>query len=322
MLKERDTISTIGLDLGRRHINMVKLSSGPDGWKLLDFGSVALNARESKDEKASRLQEIVQEKGIAALPVNIGVCGESVIVRYLDLPRMKREEVAQALKFEAQQYIPFKMEEIIFDYHILEPLDSDRQRMKVLLVAAKKQIVMEFVELIRRVGLKTNFIDVNSFSLINCFQSNGPDVNENDIYALVNLEFDMVNINILQGTAPFFTRDISLLEESRSLGQEQGSQDQFLEAMRPLLINLIRELRLSIDYFESEFEKQVAIIYFSGDGARFPELIDFFTSQLGREIKLWNPVQKLITEPAQIDTDALRQIECTLALACGLALRR
>ncbi len=312
---------SIGLDVGHCHINMVELAGDAQGSKLLDFASVDLDPGQGKEEKLRQLKKLAQEKEITDLPVNIGVSGESVIVRYIDLPKMSKEEVGQALKYEAQQYIPFKMEEVIFDYHILKPLDSNpTDRMKVFLVAAKKQTITEFVELIQQAGLKPNLIDVNSFSLINCFQFNGPKTKD-DAFALVNLEFDLVNIDILQGQTPFFTRDISLLEDVLSLWQQGGGQRGLFETMRPLLTNLIREIRVSIDYYESEFEKRVSVIYLSGGGARVSELISFFSSQLEREVSLWNPLQNLLVDSAQIDTGALKETSSMLALACGLALR-
>lgn len=313
---------SIGLDVGHRHINMVELAGDAQGFKLLDFASVGLDPRQGKEEKLRQLKKLAQEKGISALPVNIGVTGESVIVRYIDLPKMSKEEVGQALKYEAQQYIPFKMEEVIFDYHILTPLDlSPPDRMKVFLVAAKKQAITEFVELIQQAGLKPNLIDVNSFSLINSFQFNGPKTKEGDVFALVNLEFDLVNIDILHEQTPFFTRDISLLEDVLSLRQENEKEKGLFETMRPLLASLIREIRVSIDYYESEFEKRVSVIYLSGEGAKTSELISFFSSQLEREVSLWNPLQNLLIDSAQIDTGALKETSSMLALACGLALR-
>ncbi len=316
----KDKVS-LGLNVGTHHINMVKLANAPGGLGLLDYASIELNPNQGKEEKIRQLEKIAQEKGIASLPVNIGVSGESVIVRYIELPKMSKDEVAQALKYEAQQYIPFKMEEIVFDYHVLEPLSSNQNRMKVFLVAAKKQAITEFVELIQRASFKPNLIDVDSFSLINCFQFNGPKVAEDDVFALVNLELDLVNINILQGETPFFTRDISLLEDTLSLQPEEGKEKGPFQTKGALLANLIRELRLSIDYYESEFEKQVSVIYLSGEGAKEPELINSFSSQLGRKIELWNPLQNLIIDSTQIDTDALKNVSCMLAIACGLALR-
>ena len=311
----------LGLDVGNSRINMVSLASEAEGLQLVDFATVALDPRGGREEKVKQLGQFVQEKGIAGFPANIGVSGDSVIVRYIDLPKMSGLEVAQALKYEAQQYIPFKMEEVIFDYHILEPPNSTRNRMRVLLVAAKKKVIIESIKLIQQAGLKPSLIDVNSFSLINCFQINGPTIKEDAVFALLNLEVDLVSISILQGQLPYFTRDISLLEDILSLRQERGQERDFLGTIRPFLTNLIREIRLSIDYYESEFEKQVYIIYLSGEGAKVPELINFFNEQLGRQLSLWNPMQNIRLDSARIDSMALKGTSCMLALACGLALR-
>ena len=313
---------SIGLDVGNSHINMVELARGAEEKiKLLGYSSVDLNPGRGKEEKLKQLEAVVEEKKIVGSTVNIAVAGESVIVRYIYLPRMRNEEVGKALRYEAQQYIPFRMEEVIFDYHILEPLNSKRNKIRVLLVAAKKQAITESIEFIQEAGLKPNLIDVDSFCLINCFQLNGPRLKENAVFALVNLELDLVNINILEGEFPYFTRDISLAEEGLSLDPEKDKEEELFETMRPLLANLIREIRLSIDYYESEFEKQVGIIYLSGRGAGIPELTRFFSSQLGREVKRWDPLQNILVDSALVDIDTLKDASSRLALVCGLALR-
>jgi type IV pilus assembly protein PilM len=312
---------SVGLDVGMRHLNMVKLKVNSQGWKMLNFASVALNPKLGEEEKIRQIARLGMEKEIAGYPVNIGVSGESVIVRYINLPKMSSEEVRQSLTYEAQQYIPFKIEEVIFDYHILEPESEDGKRMKILLVAAKKRAIMEFIQVIQKAGLKPKLIDVNAFSLINCFQKNGPKINESDVFAIVNLEFNLVNINIFQGEVPFFTRDISSPENIFSFPQETDKEIGLFESMSSHLVNLSREIRLSIDYFESEFEKRVELIYLSGEGAKDRQVTNFFASQLDREIKLWNPVQNLIIDSTQVDVELLEKTSCMLALACGLALR-
>jgi len=312
---------SIGLDVGNHRINMVRLTNTPTGLKLLDFASISLNHKLGKEEKLEQLEKVVREKGLAGFPVNIGVSGESVIVRYIDLPRMKKDEIAQALKFEAQKYIPFKIEEVIFDYHILEPLSANGNKMKVLLVAAKRQVIMESFKLIQQAGLKSNLIEVNSFSLINCFQVNGPKIKENDVFALVNLELDLVNVDILQGELPFFTRDISLSKDALPLDNEMDKEKEPLERFKPFLANLIHEIRLSIHYFESEFEKQVYVIYLSGKESGNAELISLFNSQLERNVQPWNPLESLLIDSTVVDIEVLKKCSSMLTLACGLALR-
>ncbi len=312
---------SIGLDIGHHYLHMVKLGSLSAGLTLLDFANVNLTYPLTKEEKLRQLQTLVRDKGLSALAVNTAVSGESVIVRYIDLPKMKKEEIGQALKFEAQQYIPFKIEEVIFDYHILAPLTTNENRMKVLLVAAKKQTIMETIELIQQAGLKPNLIDVNACSLINCFQATGPKIKETDVFALINLELDLVSIDILQGNLPFFTRDISLLEDAPSAANIAEREQQPLERLKPFLANLIREIRLSIHYFESEFEKPVSVIYLSGEQSGNTELTSLFSSQLERQIEPWSPLQNLLIDSNQVDSEALKRCSSILTLACGLALR-
>ncbi|MFH1045457.1 MAG: type IV pilus assembly protein PilM [Candidatus Omnitrophota bacterium] len=312
----------IGLDIEKHSLNLVKLAKGASGEiKLLDFASVSLSPELAPAEKARQLENFVRAKGINALAVNVGISGETVVVRYIDLPKMKKNEISQALAYEAQQYIPFKMEEVIFDFHPLNVAPTGNNRMKVLLVAAKKQAILNFIKSIQQAGLRPNLIDVNSFALINCFTVNGPKVKESDIYAVLNLEFDVVNINILQGGLPFFTRDISL-EEANAISAAKGEAkaELFAPAM-PLLASLIREVKISIDYFESEFEKQVPILYLSGAGAKFPELVQAFSSQLGREVLLWDPLRTFAVDAALGDRQLLKDTSIQLALASGLALR-
>ena len=211
---------------------------------------------------------------------------------------------------------------MVFDYHILTSSVAENDRIKVLLVAAKKEAIIELVELIRQAHLEPGLIDVNSFSLINCFQLNGPRRKEGDVFALLNLEFDLANISILQGETPFFSRDIPLPEDVLSSHQGAGGEGDFLTTVRPLLRGLIREIRLSFDYFESEFAKQVSVVYFSGEGARGTELLAFFNTQLDKQVVRWDPLQRVAVDFARIDTKALLEVSSMLAPACGLALRR
>lgn len=313
---------SVGLDIGHYRINMVKLRREGEALTLLDYASVGLDPAKGQEGMLETLQALVKEKELTAQRVNAGISGESIIVRYIDMPKMDKKELSQALKYEAQQYIPFKMEEVTFDYHLLKPLSAITDKMRVLLVAAKKEAVMNFVKLIQQAGLSTKLVDVNSFALINCFEVNGS-AEETSALALVNLEFKLVNINIIQAQTPYFTRDISLSEDVSSLYYRQANQvEQSIEEIEPLLKNLIRELRLSIDYFESEFDHQVDKIYLSGAGAKSASMLSFFNDALGREVLGWNPLSNLKIDTSHINEEELKKDAPILALACGLALRK
>lgn len=313
---------SVGLDIGHHHVNMVKLLREGEALTLLDYASVTVDSARGREGILQTLQSLVKEKGLSAQPINAGMSGESVIVRYVDMPKMDKKELNQALKYEAQQYIPFKMEEVTFDYHLLKPLSDATNKVRVLLVAAKREAVVDFVKLIQQAGLSIKLIDVNSFALINCFGVNGAQ-EETSALALVNLGSELVNVNIIQAQTPYFTRDISLSEDISSLYHHQDNRiEQAIEEMKPLLRNLTRELRLSIDYFESEFEHLVDKMYLSGEGAKSSSLLRFFSETLGREVLSWNPLSSLNMDASHVDVNELKKDAPVLALACGLALRR
>lgn len=309
---------SIGLDIGTRHINIIKLAAGAQGIELLDFALITSDPRQGKIEKIKELKTIAREKEIAALPVTIGIYGESVVVRYITLPKMNKKEIGEALKFEAQQYIPFKIEEVVFDYYILGPCATDSNKIRLVLVAAKRETLNELIDLLQQAGLTPGIIDLTSFALINCFQFNNPGLNKESSSAVVNLNLDLLSINILQGGSLYFTRDIYMSEETPLLPPQQNTENDHLQLV---LENIIREIRLSFDYYESEFEKQINTTFFSGEGIRIPSLMEMLNSKLGKEIVVWNPLQKLIIAPGQVDTTELQNKSSMLAIACGLALR-
>lgn len=309
---------SIGLDIGTRHINIIKLAAGAQGIELLDVASISSNPLQGKTEKIKQLKTIAREKEIAALPATIGIHGESVVVRYITLPKMNKKEIGEALKFEAQQYIPFKIEEVVFDYYILGPCETDSNKIRLVLVAAKRETLNELLDLLQQAGLTPVIIDLTSFALINCFLFNNPGLNKESSSAVVNLNLDLLSINILQGGSLYFTRDIYMSEETPLLPPQQTTENAPLQLV---LENIIREIRLSFDYYESEFEKQINTTFFSGEGMRIPTLMEMLNSKLGKEIVAWNPLQKLIIAPGQVEPTELQNKSSMLAIACGLALR-
>ncbi len=302
---------SLGLDLNRHYIGMIKLiNKGPGAYELVDLANIGLTAEQGPEEALDKLKQLVQDKQLLQQPVNIGVSGEAVIIRYIELPRMQESELTQALQYEAQQYIPFRLDEVVFDHYLLGSLSANPNKIRVLLVAAKKDVIHGLSGMIRKAGLVPNLIDVNAFALINCFIINGLKTAENDVYALVNIERDLVNISILQGRMPFFSRDISL---SFNRDEELFKQE--------VLDASMREIMLSLDYFESEFERVVEAVYLSGEGASALKVVNFFREQLNKKIEIWNPLAKLTFDQETISSETLSAGASSLAIACGLALR-
>ena len=272
--------------------------------------------------------------GITSKEVNTSVAGQEVIVRYVEFPQMTKEELNGAIKFEAEKHIPFNINEVFLDCQILDR--RSRDKMKVLLVAAKKDLINNHIKFITDMGFKPVLIDIDSFAIINAFQRSNPGQNIGTI-ALLNLGAGFSSINILKGNISCFTRETPIggknidqaiseklnisLEEADHLKCNPGERkEEIAEIAKPVIENLLSEIRLSVDYYENQFEKGIDKIFVSGGASNFAELIDSLKKSLKVEIAAWDPVKGLEIDPG-IDREKLSVVSNKLTVAIGLALR-
>jgi type IV pilus assembly protein PilM len=204
---------------------------------------------------------------------------------------MTREELEESIRWEAEQYIPFDINEVNLDFQILNGAGMEGQ-MDVLLVAAKKDLIDDYVQVIGDAGLQPGIIDVAAFAVENAFEANY-DLRSDEVVALVNIGAQVVNINIVANGAPAFTRDISTggsayteeIQKALSVGWEEAermkiggkgertAQDvvphEVEEAMRTVTDTVLGEISRSLDFFAATAaESRISKIYLSGGGAR------------------------------------------------------
>jgi len=335
-LKLKDKFSksrfSIGLDLGSSAVKFVKLRSLKDSMELcdlsiepagLDLGPILKHIVESQDTKR----------------VNLSVSGPSTITRYVNFPKMGYDELKNALKFEAQKYIPFSLAEVNLDGHILNS-DLPDNKMLVLLAAAKKDFISQRLKLVQDAGLKVNLIDIDSLALVNAFNYNYPvsDNAKHSAVALLNIGGAVSNLDILEGSVPRLSRDIHVagnnftqkLVDGLGLGFKTAEElklhpdkerlKEITDAIEPVIANLVSEIRTSFDYFESQSSSSVAKIYLSGAGSLLAGLKETLADLLGIEVEYWDPLRKLEIF-ADIDPAKAKASSSGLAVAIGLALR-
>ncbi len=322
----------IGLDLGTNSIKAVSLS--PKDKSLDNYQVIYLDLKEedSTTRLETGLKKLLAETSIATRRlVNIGVRGAAVVVRYPTLPKMSKEELAGAMRFELEQHIPFKKEEVEYDFQVLEEFSPGPKSMKIALAAVRKEFVAEQIKLITESGLKAAHVDTDSTALINVFTNSNPPT-EGEVAALINIGFETTNINILKGNEPFLSRDIQfggsslakLIAKDRNIGLVEADQilkskeesQGILELAKENLESLANEIRLSFGYYESQFEKTVSKIYLSGGMVNL--LQSFLQERLGIPVTSWDPTLNLKVDAKlkDIETDKPK-----LAVAIGLALR-
>jgi type IV pilus assembly protein PilM len=172
----------------------------------------------------------MRQAGINAKQVISSVSGEPIIVRYIQLPQMPDSELMEALKWEAEEYIPFNIDEVNLGSAVLGKTE-DGSKVNVLLVAAKKDLVNEHVETIRAANLEPVIVDVDSFAFLNCFELNyEPD--PESVVALINIGSTITNINIYHNGVSHFSRDIAIASNAvtaavqNKLGKDWGEAEQ------------------------------------------------------------------------------------------------
>ena len=321
----------IGLDLGTSSIKAVTLSLKDKS--LNDYQLIYLDLNEnSKTRFKTALKKMLRETSIATTKlVNIGVRGPAVVVRYPVLPKMSKEELAGAMRFELEQHIPFKKEEVEYDFRVLEEFSPGPQSMKIALAAVRKEFVEEQIKIITEAGLRVSNVDTDSTALINAFTTTNP-LTEGEVVALINIGFETTNINILKGNEPFLSRDIQFggsslakliakdkniaLSEADQILKSEEEREGILELARENLETLANEIRLSFGYYESQFEKTISKIYLSGGMVNL--LQSFLQEHLGIPVLSWDPTLNLKVDAKlkDIETDKPK-----LAVAIGLALR-
>lgn len=208
--------ATVGLDIGSSIVKAVQLRRTGKGIELEKFGTAEIYPGGDKKAAAESVRELkiaavrkaLQSANISAKQAITAVSGESIIVRYIQLPDMPEDELKNALKWEAEEYIPFHIDEVNIDSVILGKA-GDGGKVDVLLVSAKKELVNEHVDLVRAVGLVPLIIDVDSFAFLNCFEVNYQP-NPTDVIALINIGAEITSINIYIGGISRFSRDISI----------------------------------------------------------------------------------------------------------------
>lgn len=302
----------------------------------LDIGTSSVKALQIVDELGaikvlnSGVGKTVEEATHTFAPpikrANISVSGQSVIIRYIELPKMAKEEVAGALQFEAEKHIPFPLEQAILDFHILEEVKDNKQR--ILLVACKKDLIDSRIELVKNLNISVNLIDVDSLALANGFLRTKDHTEDENIFALINIGAKFTNIHILSKNNSYLIRDImlagddltSIISEKFSITKEdaenikrnnsQNKEKEILYTIKPVVENMVQELQLSFDYFENLCGKTINRVFISGGCCNLKGLDKLLRDELNIDVDRWNPLG--LTEFAD---------KPEFAVVSGLALR-
>jgi len=337
--------TTVGLDIGSGLIKLVAISHASGGPVLtkVAFTSVVNDAiveGEIMDPAivAEAIKGLMASAGIKSKKVVCAVGGRDVIIKKIAMDRMKEAEAREVIRWEAEQHVPFDMDNVELDFQILDP-ESEGLQMTVLLVAAKRELVEHKLALLNDVGLEASVIDVDAFALHNAFEVNYPEAMRG-VVGLVNIGHETTNINILDEGVPVLTRDIPIgtrrfkedLQRERGLSADEADAllqgaDSGSEALDPLLESRGEELAVGIEraaaFLQSSSRSSTGLgrIFTTGGGARIPRLNKVLSDRLRIPVQLANPIEKLQVADGVFDRFPVDEVAPLLMLPIGLALR-
>jgi type IV pilus assembly protein PilM len=334
--------TTVGLDIGSGLIKLVAISHASGGPVLtkVAFTSIANDAiveGEIMDPGivAEAIKELMASAGIKTKRVVTAVGGRDVIVKKITMDRMQEADAREVIRWEAEQHVPFDMDNVELDFQILDP-DGEGLQMTVLLVAAKRELVEHKISLLADVGLQPSIIDVDAFALHNAFEINYPEA-MNGVVGLVNIGHETSNIYVLDDGIPVLTRDIPVgtrrfrEDLQRERGQSAEEAERMLqgngEIPEAFLQTRTEELAVGIEragaflQTASRSAGGISRIFITGGGSRIPRLSRALGDRLKIPVQLANPIEKLQVAEGVFDTMQVDEVAPLLMLPIGLALR-
>lgn len=336
--------STIGLDIGS---GLIKVAVVDHSKKAPELTRVAIQPLmqdaivegEVMDPGvvAEAIQAALAAAGVKSKKVVTAVGGRDVIIKKIQIERVKEQQARELMRWEAEQHVPFDMESVELDFQILDP-DAEGLEMNVLLVAAKRELVESKMRVLADAGLEPALVDVDAFALHNAFEMNHPDAMEGMV-ALVNIGHDVTNINILEEGVPILTRDLTLgtrrfsedLQRDRGVGAEEA-QALLQGVERSPHLDAVNESRgeevavgveRAIAFLASNMKGGAAVraLFTCGGGARIPGLTEALGTRLRIEAQQANPLATLAIAEGAMEGLVVDEVAPLLMLPIGLALR-
>lgn len=357
--------SLVGLDIGSSSIKVGEVVDTKSGRTLRNFGMVDIppglieeGVIKDPEAIADYIRTLFKDTGIKEQNVTLSIGGFSIIVKNISVQTMTEDELQNTIQLEAEQYIPFDISDVNLDFQIIGESPTAGDQMDVILVAAKKEMIDDYVNLVQMAKLNPLILDVDAFALQNIFEisygiTEGDAEAENtgeaeeepreDIVALIDIGASKTSLNILKGTSSVFMRDVSLgcgqinqkiislancsPEESEQLKfsdePDKISTNDLTEITSSVVTDWCTEIRRALDFFYSTYtDEQVKKIVLSGGGANIKEFKDLLAVETSTDVETIDPFRGVDIDNNRFDASYLEKVAPQAAICMGLAIRR
>jgi type IV pilus assembly protein PilM len=343
--------SVVGLDIGSSAVKAVELKPVGKGFRVAAFGSepvpqdaIVDGAIIDAGAVADSIRRVFEHnRAFKAKDVCASLSGNAVIVKKITLPVMTESELGESIYWEAEQYIPFDIQDVNLDYQILDPGTGPDSRgsMEVLLVAAKKEKIADYTGVITQAGRAPVIVDVDAFALQNAYEVNYG-LEGAHVVVLLNAGASAININILQGDQSVFTRDISIggnayteavqkeldlpfdaaEQLKKGIPVDGASFEEAQPVLRAVTENVLLEIQKTFDFFKATAaSEQIDRIMLSGGASRVDGFREMLHERIGAPVEEFDPFRAIVWDGKKVGGDPAEHA-ATAAVAVGLALRK
>ena len=347
MFKKR--VSLAGLDIGSRTIKAGEIVETSRGRMLNSFGAVDVPDGLVEEEiirdpaaVADLVRQLFRMSGIRERNVAIAVGGSRVITKHnVNIDSGGDLQLDDTIRYEAEQYIPFDINDIHLGFHIVGESFAAPGKMEVILVAAKKELIESCEELVRMAGLTPMVIDVDAFALQNIYEINYDSQDES--IALIDIGARKTSLSIVKDGKSVFTRDALLgcaqitqsimsfldcsfeeAEEIKQSGQAESiSTADLREITSTVVAEWCQEISRDFDFYATNNpEDSIKRVVLSGGGAHVTELHNLLSQEVNADVETINPFERLDINSERVDISLLEEMGPQAAICLGLALRR
>ena len=353
--------TTVGIDIGSSSIKAVEIEPTASGWTLMNAVAVPTPHESIKDgivvnvlDVSRAIRSMLKDAGIKATGATCAVSGSQVIVRQVQFPKMAESTLRKSIKYEATKYVSSSMEDSVVEFEILGDAE-DPSQMNVMLVAAPREMVDSRVNTVQSAGLEPLVIDIEAFALIRSLvEFSASDEYLHSTVALIDSGASHTDVNIITHGEFALTRNIPIAGDSFTNAIKSLTGSSFEEAekaklemaaeqpidqldvadqnnrnwrvVQPLLDEMIREIRRSIHYYQSQFpegspDALVSKIVLTGGSARMPGMDAYISSKLSTPTEIADMFAKTAIDTGNVPKQLLEEHGPVLAVGAGLALK-
>jgi type IV pilus assembly protein PilM len=335
----------LGLDIGSFSVKICEMGQTSDGYRLLKLGSAQLpsgavedGVLQDPDAVGAVISRLLNNLKIKQKKVAISMSGYSVIVKKINVAVMEDKQLEEHIQSEAEQYIPFDIDEVYLDYHDLNTNTDESDFTDVMLVAAKKDVVNAYLDMLAKIGLQVVVVDVDAFALENSFEI---EADQQQNVVLIDIGAAKMSINIISHGASILARDVVMgghqiteqmqrrleLEYDEAEAMKVGSlpTKDGQHIIEDIFVNncseWVLEIKKAIDFYVSNYpDDKINRLVLSGGGAKINGFAQLLAQETGVPAEIFDPFTAM-DKNDNIDADYLSVIAPEMAISTGLAVR-